>query len=343
MGNNVECKVCVRCMTYNHAPYIKDALDGFCSQQTGFPFVCTIVDDASSDGEQGVIINYLKDSFNLPPDFEEIAEQTDDYTFYFAQHKTNENCFFAVYLLKYNHYRKKSKEQYISKWMDSAKYIAMCEGDDFWVDSYKLQKQVDFLEGHPDYGMCHTDFNLSHGRRRHFKVEPDEDGVWFPRILTDGMGVGTCTVMLRRSVFDRTPKLKVGKGWLMGDYPMWIEMAHEAKVKYLPVVTAKYRVLNNSASHSTDINKLIAFKKNRVEIWKFYCRYYDIKTKKDDYGPDFYESIVRFACRLGEKEIAQEYYNKAKVESKVSHKCHLFYLASRYSIVKYLIQLYIKI
>ena len=57
--------VCVHCMTYNHASYITDALNGFTMQQTTFPFVCTIVDDASTDGEQEAIRNYLEASFDL--------------------------------------------------------------------------------------------------------------------------------------------------------------------------------------------------------------------------------------------------------------------------------------
>ena len=57
--------VCTRCFTYNHAPYIVDALNGFTMQQTTFPFVCTIIDDASTDGEQEVIKSYLKEHFDL--------------------------------------------------------------------------------------------------------------------------------------------------------------------------------------------------------------------------------------------------------------------------------------
>ena len=57
--------VCARCFTYNHAPYIEDAMNGFCMQQTHFPYVCVIVDDASTDGESEVIKNYLQTHFDL--------------------------------------------------------------------------------------------------------------------------------------------------------------------------------------------------------------------------------------------------------------------------------------
>lgn len=94
----------IECMTFNHAPYIEDAMNGFCMQETRFPFVAVIMDDASSDGEPEVIKQYLHEHFDLED--KEIArnEETDDFILTFARHKENHNCFFAVYLLKYNHY-----------------------------------------------------------------------------------------------------------------------------------------------------------------------------------------------------------------------------------------------
>ena len=61
----IKFKVCVRCMTYNHSAFIEDAMNGFCMQRTNFPFVCIIVDDASTDSEQEVIKNYLQKNFLL--------------------------------------------------------------------------------------------------------------------------------------------------------------------------------------------------------------------------------------------------------------------------------------
>lgn len=122
-------------------------MNGFTIQMTDFPFVCVIVDDASTDGEQGVIMNYISHNFNLGNNPFVRNRENDDYKMTFAQHKTNKNCFFAVYSLKYNHHSiKKSKMEYLSEFLDHVKYHAVCEGDDYWIDSLKLQKQVDALE-----------------------------------------------------------------------------------------------------------------------------------------------------------------------------------------------------
>ena len=97
-------RVCVSCFTYNQSPYILECLNGFTQQETTFPFVCTIVDDASTDGEQDVIKKYLEDNFNLDDHSVVRHEETDDYVLTFAQHKSNAYCYFAVLFLKYNHY-----------------------------------------------------------------------------------------------------------------------------------------------------------------------------------------------------------------------------------------------
>ena len=125
-------------MTYNHAPYITDAMNGFSMQKTNVPFVAVIVDDASTDGEPEVIKSYLNEHFLMR---EARQWETEDASFIEARNKENENCWFAVVLLKYNFWQKrKDKSPLTSKWYKDAKYIAWCEGDDFWTASDKLQK-----------------------------------------------------------------------------------------------------------------------------------------------------------------------------------------------------------
>ena len=148
-------KVTVSCMTFNQAKYITDAMNGFTMQQTSFPYVCTIVDDASTDGEQDVIRKYVEDNFDFSEGSVAYHKETDYAHITYAQHKTNKNCYFAVLYLKENHYSKnKPKMGYLSEWRDMCEYEALCEGDDWWISAEKLQKQYDILENHQELDMC---------------------------------------------------------------------------------------------------------------------------------------------------------------------------------------------
>lgn len=148
-------KVTVSCMTYNQSKYITDAMNGFSMQQTSFPFVCCIVDDASTDGEQDVIRKYVEENFDFSEGSVAYHKETDYAHITYAQHKTNKNCYFAVLYLKENHYsQRKPKMDYLSEWRDVCQYEALCEGDDWWISAEKLQKQYDILENHQELDMC---------------------------------------------------------------------------------------------------------------------------------------------------------------------------------------------
>lgn len=150
-NDNYEHLVYVECMTYNQSNYIEDALRGFVMQRTDFPFVCMIMDDASTDGEQEIIKSFLKQEFDLST--MDRAEDEEAETI-IAKHNTNDNCTFVICLLKENHLSTKlDKEHLLCKWRDLSKYTALCEGDDYWIDSNKLQKQVNFLESNPSISL----------------------------------------------------------------------------------------------------------------------------------------------------------------------------------------------
>lgn len=162
--------LCTRCYTYNQSDYILDAMNGFVMQKTTFPFVCVIVDDASIDKTPSLICHYLKDNFDFShPDAYE--RKTNYANILYAPHKVNRNCFFAVVLLKENHQsQNKSKFPYIIEWRDTAKYNALCEGDDYWIDPMKLQKQVDYLESHPNVSFLFTARYVD-DERRNIRIE----------------------------------------------------------------------------------------------------------------------------------------------------------------------------
>ena len=235
-------KVCCRCSTFNHSKYITDALNGFTMQQTSFPFVCTIVDDASTDGEQEVIRKYVEENFDFSEGSVAYHKETDYAHITYAQHKTNKNCYFAVLFLKENHYsQRKPKMQYLEEWRGICEYEALCEGDDYWIVSDKLEKQVNCLDLHPKYTICTTDAiihseggNLNWTRYDHNQIVPIED-----IIVKGGLWLQTVTFLFRKGI--NNDMIDCGRKCHVGDYPLIIWCAMKGSVCYLSDKTAVYR------------------------------------------------------------------------------------------------------
>lgn len=222
-------KICITCMSYNHAPYIKEALKGFAIQQTNFPFVALVYDDASTDGEQVVINDYINS--NLDKSSRQV-EETDDAIITIGIHKENTNCHFVFVLLKYNYFAaKRAKTPIVRDWYQGAPFRALCEGDDYWIDPTKLQRQVDFLEANPDYIMCCSDakINAPTGELDWRRYDKDTEIPVKDIILGGGLFIQTCTICFR-SELKRMPiccqKCHVG------DYPLQIWFALNGKVYY---------------------------------------------------------------------------------------------------------------
>lgn len=126
MQNNENPSVSICCIAYNHEPYIRDCLEGFVMQRTNFPFEVLIHDDASTDHTADIIREYEAKY----PDIIKAVCQTEN------QYSQGVN----VGMKTLDRVR--------------TKYIAFCEGDDFWCDPQKLQMQFDFMESHPDCSAC---------------------------------------------------------------------------------------------------------------------------------------------------------------------------------------------
>ena len=272
-------KVCCRCFTFNHSKYITDTMNGFTMQQTSFPFVCTIVDDASTDGEQDVIRKYVEENFDFLEDSVAYHKETDCAYITYAQHKANKNCFFAVLFLKENLYSQKQshkKFDYISEWRDICEYEAMCEGDDYWIDSCKLQKQVDILDSDVNIGVCYT-------RARIFLQEKQS----FSRHIGGAPFLGFKSQLLSEPIMTLTTLYRLDlykkyneeinpstKGWLMGDTPMWLWYSQNSKIHYLEDITSCYRFLENSASHSSDYYKIQRYNLSLLDIQIYFIQKY---------------------------------------------------------------------
>ena len=328
-----EYKVLVRCFTFNQSKYIEDTLNGFIMQKTDFPFVCVVVDDCSTDGEQEVINAFLERECKM-----EEAEHFDNENAFiiYVSHKSNPNCIFFFFFLKKNLYKQQEKKaSLMSLWRNCCKYEALCEGDDYWIDPLKLQKQVDFMDAHEDYGLCFTDFNLTKGKRNHRSLIK-EDGNYLPEIFTSTVQIGTLTVLYRLDLFKKLPKCFRNKNWPMGDHPLWIEFAHESKLKYLPSITANYRITENSASHNEDIQKEIDFIKSAYEIKNFYSEYYNFRYSESK--KKCYLNIMKIAFKHQDRKCAHKYLKLAYKEKAFSLKFFIFYFGTISGIIRYLIK-----
>lgn len=141
-----EVVVSICCITYNHAPYIRQCLEGFMMQQTDFPIEVLIHDDASTDGTTEIIKEY---EAKYPDIIKPIYEEENQWV------KGRRGS------VQFNFPRAKGK------------YIAMCEGDDYWVDPLKLQKQVDFLDNNTECVLCsHFFYQLQQGEQEYINILP---------------------------------------------------------------------------------------------------------------------------------------------------------------------------
>lgn len=249
MVGNYSFIVRAHCATYNHSAYITDTMNGFVMQQTDFPFVCTIMDDASTDGEQDVIRGFVEDNFDLQDASVAFQKDVDYGHVIFARHKININCYFAIIFLNENHYsQKKSKAPYLKEWMD-AKYVALCEGDDYWTDPLKLQKQVDFLEGHPDFTMCFhgADIKNESSRKVLLGCESIQTREYFPSDVFPDWVVPTASMVYKKQEVDGYP-IKHQEWFCPGDIVLIMKCMHTGRVWAMKEHMSVYRMNNWSVS-----------------------------------------------------------------------------------------------
>lgn len=295
-------RVIVRCITYNQREYISQCLDGFISQRTDFPFVAIAHDDASTDGTAEVIKEYA----NKYPDI--IIAVCDDE----------------------NRYSQHTLAQIMDDIIDAyePEYVAFCEGDDYWTDPYKLQKQVDYMEMHPECVMCHGDHTVTNGKKRKTPPHYDDEPYFGPGHIHN-YTIVSLTTLYRYAAYKRLPKHARTHKWLMGDTPLWIELSREGTFHFFPEVFGTYRVLPDSASHSTDAEKIKLFWESENEIIKFYSDLYGYQYEERS-RKSLYKEIQKQCFRNGDKEQARIYWIEANKDKSNSFLSMLFYVCNIY-------------
>lgn len=277
-------QIAVCCMTYNHSKYITDTMNGFTMQQTDFPFVCMIVDDASTDGEQEVIKQYVDENFDWSEKGVSYTKETDYAHILYAQHKTNKNCYFAVLFLKENHYsKKKTKEAYLKEWQDEVEYIAYCEGDDYWIMPDKLQVQYDMILKAPNAMMVYTDYQtvdesgkmINRTKYNRWK-RYHKSGDILPSLFKTNFPL-TCTVFVRKMVLTSELYKNMPAGL---DYGLFLTAASMGDCLYVDREGSCYR--NNPNSLMNTRHDIVGI--SVAKIYKYFVSaYLDNKCKKESF------------------------------------------------------------
>lgn len=266
-----ELMVTIRCLAYNHEPYIRQCLEGFVMQKTNFRFEAVVHDDASTDGTAAIIREYAE---KYPDIIKPIFETENQYS-----------------------KRDGSLTRIVNKHV-FGKYVAICEGDDYWIDPLKLQKQVDFMEVHPKHSMCFHAHNICYNDGTTAVIQMYDNNMEIcpinDLILGDADIVATNSMLYRRELYIEKPS------WVQklsfGDFTLELVLAERGFVGYLKDIMSCYR-LNSlgswNSSINNDIKKQIKHRKERILMWNEYNKWTNYSHSYPVYKMLFYDR-----CRL---------------------------------------------
>lgn len=212
-------KLSVIVPTYNHVDFIEKCIEGIIKQKTDFKFEILIGDDESSDGTTQIIEKYEKLDSRI-----KLLKSTRENVIYVDGEPTGR--FNWINLLRNS----------------KGKYIALCDGDDYWIDEYKLQKQVDFLENNEDFAICFTNNLIEVDRTlKENNINLNGRNIFDVEDLVKNNFMHTTTVVIRNDFdYNNLPK------WFyevkIGDWSLYNIILNNRKIKYLDDVTAVYRI-----------------------------------------------------------------------------------------------------
>ena len=264
---NIMVSIC--CLTYNHEEYVKDAIEGFLMQKTNFPFEIIIHDDASTDKTQEIIKQYQEKY----PDIIKPILQTE------------------------NQYKKGVRNSYTVFKAAKGKYIAFCEGDDYWIDKNKLQKQVDYMEEHNDCTFCFHNGevffekqNKKHiflSKKQNYKKFFTEDNKYnVGNVHLLGFGSApTASFMFRTENVEKLPDFYFKA--FCGDMPLKLIMTSFGYAYYLDDIMCVYRRETGISmtdqwkkENNKNVDKAIEREKKTIKILEDVDQFSDYKYTK---------------------------------------------------------------
>lgn len=240
--------VSIICITFNHEAYISQALERFLIQKTKFKYEILIGDDCSTDNTRQICLEYL---YSYPDLIRLIANERNLGPF----ENFKRSCLSA-----------------------QGQFLAFCDGDDYWTDPLKLQKQVDFLEKNLDFSIVHTNKNVLLNNEIYLDkpIKINSGKIIEDLLCTNTLCIST--VMARSDIFNDTLKriasLSEGRKLITLDYAFWLDIALDHKIGFLNDVTGVYRLLPESLSHSLNPYKVLSFVRCEIDVKEFYFKEY---------------------------------------------------------------------
>ena len=232
--------VCVT--TYNHEPYLAAALDAILAQRCDFGVEVILGEDCSSDNTLAVCREYAE----RYPDAVHLIASTSNV----GWRENYRRCVEAA----------------------RGKYIAFCDGDDYWCNENRLAEQVTLMEQNANVGLCYTLAERRNENGAFVEYFPKGKGHTSLDTLLHDWCVENCTTLARRDLvlaYYATEKPENRAEWLTEDLPMWLFVAAHSEVAYIDRVTAVHRVFPDSVSHSTSLAKRLAFcdSSSNIKLW----------------------------------------------------------------------------
>lgn len=275
MNNEIIVSIC--CTAYNHEKYIEKAIKSFLMQKTNFKFEILIHDDASLDNTANIIRKYEKKYPNLiKPIYQ------------------NENQYSKGIGVSDILYKKAQ-----------GKYIAICEGDDYWTDSYKLQKQIDYMENNLKCGLCFHTVEIFDDKLKEKVgvIKPYEKSQIAPIadvILGDGGFIGTNSLVFRRKNMLSFPKFYLESP--VGDYPLQILHSSKEYAYFIVDTMSTYRI--NIGTSWSDKNKSYEKQKLiRIKIIKMLEEFNEFSEFK-------YKKSIKLKVEKISYELLKNYWKK---------------------------------
>ena len=271
---NMDILVSICIVTYNQEKFISKAIESILHQETNYNYEIIIGEDVSTDRTREICIEYKR---KFPDRIRLIL------------HEKNlglvQNFLSVV----------KASE---------GDFIALCDGDDYWTASQKLQTQTTFLINNPEVALVHTNKAMIDEDSAIYYGNNDHTGEnsTLEKLLINNF-ICVSTVMLRKkhlmNFFSSYEHLIIDNKWKMQDYPLWLYLALKYKIAYLSEEMSMYRVLSNSLCRQKDRNKSYLFDRSILDIRLYF---YSLAAKQLKYSNDFkyrfWEMVFHYRKRM---------------------------------------------